>query len=241
MDPGLGLLVLGSVPVALSGIFLKSLFENAFESPLLVSGFLLVTALLLSAGERVRARRVLAQDSAPRENSERAWAWQGDCQGDVQREVAGVEATDVETGRDPEDPRGVDLGHLGVGRTLVVGVAQAFVLFPGLSRSGITITAGLFAGLTRPAATRFSFLLSLPALIGAGLVSLPDLGEEGVGYQSADIVIGVVAAFVAGYATVAWLVRLVARERLTVFVRYLVAVAMIGVFGYLMNGPLNSI
>lgn len=235
------LLIVGSVPVALTGLFLKPLFEDAFESPLLVSAFLVVTAVVLTAGERVRARRVGAVTPAQETGENRARVWEGDWHGNAEEVTVLEPAADVATGRDPSDPHGVDLQRLGMRHALIVGAGQALALFPGLSRSGTTITAGLFAGMTRAAATRFSFLLSLPALIGAGLVSLPDLGEEAARFSTGDILVGVAAAFVAGYATVAWLVRLVARERLTVFVRYLLAAAVIGVFGYLMNGPLSSV
>ena len=238
-----GLLVLGSIPVALTGLLLKPLFEDAFESPLLVSGFLVVTAIVLTVGERVRARRLTSTTAGLDSAHSPSRVWQGDWQGDAEEWLAPTApAADVEAGRDPADPRGLDLGRMRMRHALIVGIGQAFALVPGLSRSGTTITAGLLAGLTRPAATRFSFLLSLPALFGAALVSLPDLSEPGARTASAgDIAVGVIAAFVAGYVTVSWLIKLVAREKLTVFVRYLLAAAVIGVFGYLMNGPLSSV
>ena len=236
-----GLLVLASVPVALTGVLLKPLFEEAFESPLLVSGFLLVTALLLTLGERVRGARLGAAAATLDSPHSPSRVWQGDWHGEADESLPTAPSADVEAGRDPADPRGLDLRHIGVRHALIVGLGQACALFPGLSRSGTTITAGLLSGLTRPAATRFSFLLSLPALFGAAIVSLPDLSQEAGRMSGGEIAIGVAAAFVAGYITVSWLIKLVAREKLTVFVRYLVAAAVVGVFGYLMNGPLSSV
>jgi undecaprenyl-diphosphatase len=129
----------------------------------------------------------------------------------------------------------VDLEHIRLRHALLVGTAQILALFPGMSRSGTTITAAVMSGLTREAATRFSFLLALPALVGAGLVSLPDLAEPGL-YSSWEIVAGVAAAFVAGYLAIAFLVRLVSRVGLDIFARYLVAASVIGWASYLMIG-----
>lgn len=235
------LLAIGTVPAAIAGLTLESFFQNTFESPLVVSSFLLVTALVLTAGERFRARRIalakVRADAAPKPQQ----IWTGDWMGEVSDEIAVDPLADVDIGRDTGDISATDLRGLRVRHALIVGVGQAFALFPGLSRSGTTITAGLFSGLTRAAATRFSFLLSLPALVGAAVVSLPDLGEQTSAFSTADLAVGVGAAFVAGYATVAWLIRLLARERLTVFVRYLIAASLIGFLGYAMNGPVSSV
>jgi len=235
------LLAIGTVPAAIAGVTLESFFQETFESPLVVSSFLLVTAVVLTVGERFRARRIalakVRADAAPKPQQ----VWTGDWMGHVSDEVAVDPLAGVDIGRDAADLSASDLRGLGVRHALIVGVGQAFALFPGLSRSGATITAGLFSGLTRAAATRFSFMLSLPALVGAAVVSLPDLGEQTSVYSGGDLAVGIVAAFGAGYVTVAWLIRLVARERLTVFVRYLVAAAAVGFLGYAMNGPVSSV
>jgi undecaprenyl-diphosphatase len=235
------LLAIGTVPAAIAGVTLESFFQETFKSPLVVSSFLLVTALVLTAGERFRARRIalakVRADAAPKPQQ----VWTGDWMGEVSDETAVDPLANVDIGRDAGDVSGTDLRGLQLRHALVVGVGQAFALFPGLSRSGATITAGMFSGLTRAAATRFSFLLSLPALVGAAVVSLPDLGEQTSAYSGGDLAVGVIAAFVAGYATVAWLIRLLARERLTVFVRYLIAASAIGFLGYAMNGPVSSV
>jgi undecaprenyl-diphosphatase len=104
---------------------------------------------------------------------------------------------------------------------IVIGVVQCVSLIPGVSRSGATISAGLFRGLDRVAATRLSFFLSIPALLAAGLFELKDAlgGDIGVG----ETVVGTVVAFVVAYASVAWLLRFVAHHPITWFVPYRVA------------------
>ena len=102
-----------------------------------------------------------------------------------------------------------------------VGVAQAAALLPGLSRSGATIAAGLFAGLTPRRAARFSFLLSIPALFGAGLVSLWDAIHAGAtGAPWSGLVVGAFVAFVVGLLAIKTLLVFVARGRLWVFSIY---------------------
>jgi undecaprenyl-diphosphatase len=108
---------------------------------------------------------------------------------------------------------------------LVVGVVQCVSLVPGVSRSGATISAGLFRGLDRVTATRVSFFLSIPALLAAGLFELKDAlgGSISVG----ETVVGTVVAFVVAYASVAWLLRFVAHHPITWFVPYRVAVGAV--------------
>jgi undecaprenyl-diphosphatase len=101
---------------------------------------------------------------------------------------------------------------------VVVGLVQCVSLVPGVSRSGATISAGLFRGLDRVAATRLSFFLSIPALLAAGVFELKDAlgGDIGLG----QTLVGTVVAFLVAYATVAWLLRFVAHHPITWFVPY---------------------
>ncbi len=111
-------------------------------------------------------------------------------------------------------------------QALLVGFAQAFALLPGLTRSGLTISTGIAAGLSRPAATRFAFLLGIPAIAGAALVQLPQVTDLGTISVTA-LAVGVVAAAVSGYAAIAMLVRLVARVGIDRFAWYVVPLAVI--------------
>ena len=116
----------------------------------------------------------------------------------------------------------VELQELKVSEGVVLGFAQALALIPGVSRSGGTITAGLFLGLTRPAAVRYSFLLAIPAVVAAGLFTLPDV-FAGDGPSPAQMLAATAVAFAVGYAVIAWLLRYVERHSVYVFVWYRVA------------------
>ena len=119
-----------------------------------------------------------------------------------------------------------DLDTVGLRDALVVGFAQALALIPGVSRSGSTITAGLFLGLRRETAARFSFLLSIPAVVLSGLL---ELGEFS-GSEGSDLVALAVAtafAFVSGYAAIAFLLRFLVTHTTKVFVAYRVVLGAV--------------
>jgi undecaprenyl-diphosphatase len=105
---------------------------------------------------------------------------------------------------------------------VLIGFAQALALVPGVSRSGATITAGLFAGLKRPAAARFSFLLSVPAVVLSGLFELLGIvrGEEHYDGSLGGLLVATLLAFVAGYASIAFLLRFLEAHSTGVFVAY---------------------
>jgi undecaprenyl-diphosphatase len=101
----------------------------------------------------------------------------------------------------------------------LIGCAQALALVPGVSRSGATISAGLFLNLTRTTAARFSFLLSVPAVVLSGLFELRHIGESG-GAPAGATALATLLAFVTGYASIAFLLRWLAGHSLGVFVAY---------------------
>jgi len=111
----------------------------------------------------------------------------------------------------------------------VVGFAQALALIPGVSRSGATITAGLFLGLNRAAAARFSFLLSVPAVVLSGLFELSSIieGEEGEHVGAGALIVATVLAFIVGYASIAFLLRFLANHSTMVFVVYRVVLGVV--------------
>jgi undecaprenyl-diphosphatase len=109
---------------------------------------------------------------------------------------------------------------------IVIGFAQALALVPGVSRSGATLTAGLFLGFDRPSAARYSFLLSVPAVVLSGLFQLKDIGGDGdVGFVPTAI--ATLMAFISGYAAIAFLLRWLATHSTAVFVAYRVALGAI--------------
>jgi undecaprenyl-diphosphatase len=113
-----------------------------------------------------------------------------------------------------------DIDTMSTREGLFVGVAQALALIPGVSRSGATISAGLFAGLNREAAARFSFLLSTPAIVLSAAFEMRKFVGHDAGAGAAEIIVAVLCAFVVGYASIAFLLRYVARHTLAVFVVY---------------------
>jgi undecaprenyl-diphosphatase len=113
-----------------------------------------------------------------------------------------------------------DINHLNWLDSLIVGIAQAFALIPGSSRSGTTITAGLFLGFTRETAARFSFLLSIPAVLASGLLelkeSLPYLDKS----MALNLVVATLAAFISGYLAIDFLLKFLKRNSTFIFVYY---------------------
>ncbi|WP_410790946.1 undecaprenyl-diphosphate phosphatase [Kribbella sp. C-35] len=108
---------------------------------------------------------------------------------------------------------------------VVMGVVQCLALIPGVSRSGATISAGLFCGLDRVAATRIAFLLGIPALVGAGIYELKDALNGDVGVV--PLIVGTVVSFVVAYASVAWLLRFVAKHSTEIFAFYRVLLGIV--------------
>lgn len=115
-----------------------------------------------------------------------------------------------------------------VSKGLMIGFFQCFALVPGVSRSGATISGGLFAGLTQEEATRFSFLLSLPVLFGAGLKKLFDVRHElflpGFG---TPLLFGSITAFVVGLASIGFLLKYLRTHNLNIFILYRVIIAVV--------------
>ncbi len=116
--------------------------------------------------------------------------------------------------------------HIATKDGVAIGLAQSLALIPGVSRSGATITAGLFLGFTREAAARFSFLLSIPAVVLSGLFSLKDVGG-GEGLPVGPTLVATVVSFVVGYAAIAWLLRYLTSHTLMVFVVYRIALGLL--------------
>ena len=171
------LLVVATIPAGITGLLFEHELRTVFAKPLAAAVFLMVNGLLLLAGERYRRRAEV-------------------------RELVATHATahsETEVGRRLDT---LDFKEAGV-----VGVAQIGALFAGISRSGITMIAGLARGLDHEDAARFSFLLATPIIFAAGLIKLPDLlGTLGNGVRGQSLV-GAVAAGIAAYVSVKFLMR----------------------------------
>jgi undecaprenyl-diphosphatase len=114
--------------------------------------------------------------------------------------------------------------------SVTVGLAQCLALVPGVSRSGATISAGLFLGLDRELAARFGFLLAIPAVFASGLFSLPDAFHpvgEGMSAGGPQLLVATLIAFVVGFAAVSWFLRFLVRHSMYWFVAYRVALGTV--------------
>jgi len=121
-----------------------------------------------------------------------------------------------------------DVSEMGWLDSQLIGLAQAPALIPGSSRSGTTMTAAMFLGLTREAAARFSFLLGIPAIGGAGLFELRDLLKHGLeGAELSGLIIGVVTSAVSGYLAIDFLLRYLRSRTTYVFVWYRIGLGLL--------------
>jgi len=120
---------------------------------------------------------------------------------------------------------------------IVIGFAQACALVPGVSRSGATLTAGMFLGFDRPSAARYSFLLSVPAVVLSGLFELRKIGDEG-GAGVVPTAIATLLAFIVGYATIAFLLRWLTSHSTAIFVAYRVLLGAL-VIGLTATGAIS--
>ena len=174
-DPDLRLatlVVLGTVPTVILGLFFKPLADRLFSSTALVGAMLLITGLLL-------------------------WSTRW-----IKRPGHGI-------------------GETSGGQALLIGLVQGLAILPGISRSGATIVAGLWSGLDRATATRFSFILSLPAIVGATILVAADaIGTPEAAVSLPAMAAGMLAAGVVGYLALRFLVYMVQRSRLFVFAPY---------------------
>jgi len=133
---------------------------------------------------------------------------------------------------DKIEPIGIKTHQLGVRKSIFIGLAQAFAILPGISRSGTTITVGIFAGLDREEAARFSFILSIPAILGANIhkfSSIVNLDRS----LWVSYILGTFAAFISGYAVISFLITIVKKQKLKYFAYYCWIIAIITLILYL--------
>ncbi|MFZ2013507.1 MAG: undecaprenyl-diphosphate phosphatase, partial [Nocardioides sp.] len=189
------LIVIATIPVGISGLLLEHLFRTTLGRPIPAAVFLLVNGLILLAGERMRRREPLPGDAAYA-----AAGGGGLTMGDVARrgatrlEVTGEEGL-LENQAVAKDSD-LRLAKLSFVSATLVGSAQILALLPGISRSGVTMVAGLIKGLSHEDAARFSFLLATPVIFAAGALKIPDLfGPLGNGIHG-QVLAGSIASFI---------------------------------------------
>ena len=184
----LWLVIVGTLPTAMIGLFLKEALEGLFASVPTAASMLLVTGALLLATDRARER------------------------------TGGIES-------------------MSVVQALVIGIVQGAAIVPGVSRSGATVAAGVFSGLERGLALRYSFLLSIPAVFGAFVLQSATHGFDGalavnkLGYGLAFL-----AAFAVGYASIGVLLKVLLSRRLTWFACYCWGAGLAVLTGHALSG-----
>ncbi len=123
--------------------------------------------------------------------------------------------------------------RFGMVRALLIGVAQGFAILPGISRSGSTIAAAMYLGVDRSEAARFSFLLALPAILGAAVLEGVELFQTGVPSQQAvTLLVGTIAAYISGTIALKWLLGVIRRGRLERFSYYCFAVGFVSLIWF---------
>jgi undecaprenyl-diphosphatase len=233
------MIILATIPVGLAGLALEHLFRTVFSKPVPTAAFLFANGLILLAGERARRR------NADREAQEIA----ADLQVVTERQKAAVAAgSQGGTGRHSSGQRAMKQQHaslavesdrrvvrrVGWRGAFLLGASQVLALLPGISRDGTVMVAGLFRGLTRQDAARFSFLLSAPVILAAGVLKIPDLtGSLGAGIHG-EVLFGSLLSGVGAYLALKFLMRYFSdpRRTLTPFAIYSLAVGL-GAFIYL--------
>ena len=116
-------------------------------------------------------------------------------------------------------PGEINFNTIGKKEALFMGLGQACAILPGLSRSGTTIAAGLTIGLDKEFAAKFSFILSIPAILGAFILQLKDIGTS-LDANFLPVILGFIAAFIAGYAAIRWMIELIQKKNLDIFSYY---------------------
>ncbi|HEY7107264.1 MAG TPA: undecaprenyl-diphosphate phosphatase [Acidimicrobiia bacterium] len=192
------LLVLGTIPVGIVGLVFEHGLRTLFAKPTAAAIFLTINGLILFAGERLRRRA--ATRALVREHRHH---------------------------RDPGDDVGRDLDTLELREGLFVGSAQILALFAGISRSGVTMVAGLLRGLDHEDAAHLSFMLATPVILAAGVYKLPDLLGHNGDHVRGQVLVGSIAAGVAAYLSVRFLTRYFETRTLTPFAIYSVAFGLL--------------
>lgn len=189
------LIVIATIPVGIAGLLAEHTFRTVLGRPVPAAIFLTLNGAVLYAGERLRRRESVAADRA------------------VAASV-GQTQTNLALASDER------LARLGFGRGTLIGAAQILALLPGISRSGVTMVAGLLRGLSHEDAARFSFLLATPVILAAGVLKVPDLtGPLGDGIHG-QVLAGSVLSGIGAYVSVRFLTRYFETRTLTPFAIY---------------------
>jgi undecaprenyl-diphosphatase len=198
------MIILATIPVGLVGLGFEHQFRVLFGHAIYAAWFLLLNGLILLAGERFRPRR--SREADEQVTADRDLAMAGAARVGAARHASGHQAErNAELIQARESDRRVSsVGYL---ESIVIGAAQILALFAGISRDGMVMVAGMFRGLSREDAARFSFLLSTPVIFAAGALKLGDLfGPLGKGIHG-PILFGSILSGIGAYLSVRFLIR----------------------------------
>jgi undecaprenyl-diphosphatase len=231
------MIILATIPVGLVGLVFEHEFRVLFGKPIRAAIFLAINGLILYAGERFRTKKSLAADAEQAAESEPAStravvadAVMADSVASDTRTAhsaprpAAAHASGQRAVRQQEASRAVQadrrLISIGYWQSLIIGSAQILALLAGISRDGVVMVTGMFSGLSRQDAARFSFLLSTPVILAAGVLKVPDLtGHLGNGIHG-QILVGSILSGVGAYLSVRFLMKYFQTRTLTPFAIY---------------------
>ncbi len=218
------MIITASIPVGIVGLLFEHTFRVFFGVPIRAAIFLIVNGLILFAGEKFRTRASRQADAdieaeLAAEPAERAVALAASRGPAHASRTPGHQAD-----RQLEYSRAIGSDHrlarMGFVRTTLIGSCQILALLAGISRDGVTLVGGMFAGLSREDAARFAFLLATPIILAAGALKIPDLfGPLGKGIHG-QVLVGSVLAGIGAYLSVRFLVRYFQSRTLTPFAIY---------------------
>jgi undecaprenyl-diphosphatase len=212
------MVILATIPVGLVGLKYEHEFRVFFGKPIRAAIFLIINGLILLAGEKFRRRASVQADQDIVREQELVAA------GAPRREGPARHAAGHQADRATELQRGLEsdqrLARTSYLKSILIGCAQILALLAGISRDGVTMVAGMFAGLSREDAARFAFLLATPVILAAGVLKVPDLmGPLGKGIRG-PILVGSILSGVGAYVSVRFLVRYFRTRTLTPFAIY---------------------
>jgi undecaprenyl-diphosphatase len=209
------LLVIGTIPVGITGVLLEHPFRTLFAKPLAAAIFLTINGLILFAGEALRRKAPTGEDHVVTEQS-----------------AVGVGHGLTPAAATAPDRAERSLTTLSYREAGIIGFFQTFALLAGISRSGIAMVGGLARGLSHRDAARFSFLLATPAILAAGLLKLPSLaGPAGAGIHG-QVLAGAAVAGIAAYVSVRWLTRYFETRTLIPFAIYSLVFGIFCIFQF---------
>jgi undecaprenyl-diphosphatase len=217
------MIVLATIPVGIVGLAAEHEFRVLFGHAIYAAWFLILNGLILLAGERFRPRRSKQADQQV--VADRDLAMAGAARVGAARHASGHQAErTAEIIQASESDR--RLSHVGYWESVVIGLAQILALLAGISRDGVVMVAGMFRGLSRQDAARFSFLLSTPVIFAAGALKLGDLfGNLGKGIRG-PILFGSILSGIGAYLSVRFLVRYFRTSTLNPFGIYCLIVGL---------------